>query len=193
MSDETAASVFWLKGKKTLLRPLELRDVPALYRGINDPENWQYLNSILPKGIGFEEEWVKSKQKPDSANIVVAVCTHDGHIIGTMGLHQIDYINRTAVTGAVIFAAEHHNRGYGTDAKVTLLNFAFNTLGLHLVQSEVIAFNGRSAAYSRKCGYIEEARLRQRFFCGGVWHDKIILSVTREDWLPVWEKYCATA
>ncbi|HMA77519.1 MAG TPA: GNAT family protein, partial [Candidatus Paceibacterota bacterium] len=73
-----------------------------------------------------------------------------------------------------------------------LLEYAFNYLGLHLVTSRVIAFNGRSAAYSKKCGYMEEARLRSRVFRNGERHDEIILSVTRDEWLPKWQQYHQT-
>lgn len=182
---------FWLKGKKVYLRPLEQRDASVLYKGINDPNSHRFLDGPLPKGLGFEEEWIKSVQKPDKTKIVVGICLigHGEKLIGTMGLHNIDLINRTAITGSVIFAEKYRNKGYGTDAKMILLNHAFNELDLHLVESRVIAFNGRSAAYSAKCGYVEEARLRSRFIRFGERHDEIILSVTRETWLPHWEEY----
>lgn len=183
------ARVFWRKGKMTLLCPLETRDIDVIYKGINDPDSYQFLGNTLPKGRGSEEEWIKSKQKPDEKDIVIAVCTHEGACIGTMGLHHIDYLNGTAVTGAVIFEEKFRGKGYGTDAKMTLLDYAFNVLGLYLIESHVMGFNGRSAAYSKKCGYQEEARLRGRFYRNGKRHDEIILSVTREEWLPLWEKY----
>lgn len=181
--------VFWRKGKKTLLCPLELTDAPIIYRGINNPDAYQYLLSTDPKGLGYEEDWIKSRQKPSSSDLVVGICTLEGTLIGTMGLHHINHQNGTAVSGAVIFDEEYRNQGLGTDAKMVLLEYAFNILGLHLVESRVIGFNGRSTAYSQKCGYKVEARLRHRIVRFGERHDEIIMSVTREEWLPLWEKY----
>jgi RimJ/RimL family protein N-acetyltransferase len=192
-STTSLTSTIWRKGKTTFLRPLELADAPTIYQGINNPEAYEYLANTDPKGLGFEEEWIKSKQKPSDTDITVAVCLLEtSELIGTMGLHKIDPINRTASTGAVIFFADHQGKGYGTDAKMTLLDYAFNFRNLELIESRVIGFNGRSARYSAKCGYVEEARLRRRHFRRGAWHDEIILSVTREEWLPLWEKYQQT-
>jgi len=189
-STTSLTSTMWRKGKTTFLRPLELADAPTVYWGINNPEAYEYLANTDPKGFGFEEEWIKSKQKPSSTDVTTAACLiATGELIGTMGLHKIDSINRTAVTGAVIFKAEHQGKGYGTDAKMTLLDYAFNFRNLELIESRVVGFNGRSARYSAKCGYVEEARLRRRHFRRGAWHDEIILSVIREEWLPLWEQY----
>jgi RimJ/RimL family protein N-acetyltransferase len=187
--ESTTTRVFWRKGKKTMLCPLELSDAPVVYRGINNPDSYSYLINTGPRGLGFEEEWIKSKQKLDDKDITVGICTHEGVLIGTMGLHRIDCLNGTATTGSVIFDEEYRNRGYGTDAKMILLDYAFNMLGLHIVESRVIGFNTRSAAYSQKCGYKVDATLRSRFYRFGKRHDEIILSVVREEWLPLWKKY----
>ena len=181
--------VFWRKGKTTMLCPMEMTDAPAIYRGINNPDAYSFLATSAPKGLGYEEDWIKSKQKPSADDITVAICTLECVLIGTMGLHRIDPINGTASTGSVIFDEQYRNQGYGTDAKMVLLDYAFNFIGLHIVESRVIGFNGRSAAYSKKCGYVEEARLRSRFYRFGERHDEIILSVTRKDWLPLWDEY----
>ncbi len=190
MTEETKATrVFWRKGKKTMLCPLEIGDASVIYRGINHPDSYSFLLNTDPKGLGFEEDWIKSKQKPDGKDITVGICTLEGVLIGTMGLHRIEPIHRTAVTGSVIFDEVYRNQGYGTDAKMILLDYAFNILGLEVIESRVIGFNDRSSAYSQKCGYKVEARLRGRFYRFGQRHDEIILSVVRDEWLPVWEEY----
>jgi RimJ/RimL family protein N-acetyltransferase len=168
---------------------LEAAHAAIIYRGINQPDTYEYLNSTLPKGLSFEEAWLERMQTPSEKQLVVGICTEADELIGTMGLHNIDLINRVAETGSVIFAEQHRNQGYATDAKMVLLEYAFNYLGLYIVTSRAIGFNGRSAAYSKKCGYVEEARLRSRIFRNGERHDEIILSVTREEWLPLWEAY----
>jgi RimJ/RimL family protein N-acetyltransferase len=190
MTEETKSTrVFWRKGKKTMLCPLEIADAPVIYRGINDPDSYNFLLNTDPKGLGFEEDWIKSKQKPDGRDITVGICTLEGVLIGTMGLHQIDHLHGKAVTGSVIFDEGYRGKGYGTDAKMILLDYAFNMLRLEVIESRVIGFNDRSAAYSLKCGYKVEARLRSRYFRFGQRHDEIILSVLRDEWLPLWEEY----
>jgi RimJ/RimL family protein N-acetyltransferase len=190
MTEEIKATrVFWRKGKKTMLCPLEVGDAPVIYRGINHPDAYGFLLNTDPKGLGFEEDWIKSKQKPDERDLTVGICTLEGILIGTMGLHRIDLLHGKATTGSVIFDETYRNQGYGTDAKMTLLDYAFNMLGLEVVESRAIGFNDRSSAYSQKCGYKVEARLRSRFYRFGQRHDEIVLSVVRDEWLPLWEEY----
>lgn len=186
-----STEVYWRRGTRVLLRPLESGDAPIIYRGINDPEVYRYLASHNPKGLKFEEEWIESKQRPSNNEVVVAICLFDGTLIGTMGLHDIDLINRVAITGAALFNEQHRNRGYGTEAKMLLLDYAFNYLDLHKVCSSVIAFNTRSAAYSKKCGYVEEGRQRGQWYRDGERYDNILLAVFRDDWLPLWKQYQA--
>jgi RimJ/RimL family protein N-acetyltransferase len=112
-----------------------------------------------------------------------------GKPIGTMGIHSINWKDRTATTGALIGEKEYWGKGYGTDAKMTLLDYAFNTLNLRKIMSRVYAFNGRSLAYSLHCGYRVEGRLlRQRYAYGRYW-DEIILGLFKSQWLPYWEAY----
>ena len=70
-----------------------------------------------------------------------------------------------------------------------LLKYAFHTLNLRKIYSHVYAFNGRSRAYSEKCGYQLEATLKEDTFIDGKFVDKLILSVYRADWEPLWEKF----
>lgn len=109
-----------------------------------------------------------------------------------MAIHQIDWVNGTATTGAMIGEKEYWGKGYGSEAKMLLLDYAFNRLGLRKICSNVIAFNGRSKRYSEKCGYREEARRKAQFFRDGTYHDEIWLAVFRENWLPLWKKYQKT-
>jgi RimJ/RimL family protein N-acetyltransferase len=109
--------------------------------------------------------------------------------IGTMGIHGIDYRHGIATTGALIGEPEYWGKGYGSEAKMLLLEYAFNTLNLRKINSEVIAYNERSTQYSLKCGYKIEGRRRLEHFAKGEYWDVIQLAVFREDWQPLWEAF----
>jgi len=47
-----------------------------------------------------EEEWLKGLTK-DKSRLVLGITVAD-ELIGTMGLHAIDLVHRTAITGAMI-------------------------------------------------------------------------------------------
>lgn len=180
--------VIFLRGKRVILRPLSERDVPQLTRWINDPEVRQFIKNTFPMPEGAERDWVESLKKRSSTDIVLGIEIKGKHI-GNMGLHGIDWKNQIATTGALIGEKEYWGKGYGTDAKMTLLNYAFNTLNMRKIMSRVYSFNERSLAYSLHCGYKEEGRLKQQRFANGQYWDEIILGLFKSDWLPYWQKY----
>ncbi|MEK7118264.1 MAG: alpha-amylase family glycosyl hydrolase [Patescibacteria group bacterium] len=72
------------------------------------------------------------------------------------------------------------------------LDYAFNTLNLHTVSSMAFAFNKRSIAYSTHCGYKIEGVQKSRLFRAGRYWDRILLGISKKDWLPIWRRYQRT-
>lgn len=180
--------VIFLKGRKTTLRPILATDIPLLTRWINDPDVRPFVSGVFPVTEGQEQEWFAQRSKKDE-NDIILVIEADGRPIGSMGIHRINWQTRVATTGALIGEKTYWNKGYGTDAKMALLQYAFDTLNLRKIMSQVKAFNERSVAYSLKCGYKIEGRLRRQHFAFGRYWDEVILGLFRSDWLPKWREY----
>jgi RimJ/RimL family protein N-acetyltransferase len=182
--------VVFLRGKRLYLRPPCAKDIPSFLRWMNDQEVTQYLSAFLPVMEADEAEWIERIRKNKEKEVVlVIVDIETGKPIGSMGIHGISWKDRRATTGAVIGEKSYWGKGYGTEAKMLLLNYAFNTLNLRKICSRVFGFNGRSRAYSEKCGYKIEGTLRDHHFKRGAYCDEIHLAVFREDWLPIWERF----
>ncbi|MEX1014852.1 MAG: GNAT family protein [Candidatus Paceibacterota bacterium] len=180
--------VVFLKGSRINLRPVLESDIPLLLRWINDPEVTQYLSAYLPMMEEDEREWFNSLSSKKPYDIVLTIMV-DCNPIGVIGIHNVSLKDRTATTGALIGEKDCWGKGYGTEAKMILLNYAFNTLNLRKINSSVFEFNERSYAYSIKCGYKEEGVRKQQLFRNGKYWDEILLTVFKEDWIPVWEEY----
>lgn len=186
--------IIFRRGKRVYLRPLEEGDLNRLCRWLNDPEITQFLDQSFPLPIVYEAELLKRfMARPDfPTDIIFAICLNeDDRHIGNMGLHRIRYDHGTAATGSFIGEKELWGQGYGFDAKMILLDYAFNTLRLRKVTAGAKAFNGRSLGFNAKCGYKEEARLRAQFLVNGEYVDHVLTAVFKEDWLPLWESYRA--
>lgn len=182
------SGVVFLRGKKTTLRPLQESDIPLLKKWVNDPEVRQFLKRIVPATDKHEHEWLERLHKSTDKEVVLMIEVN-GRPIGTMGIHGINWKDRTAGTGAMIGEKEFWGKGYGTDAKMALLNYAFNTLNLRKITSRVVAPNKRSLAYSLHCGYRIEGRLVKQIFAFGGYQDIIFLGLFKNQWLPYWEAY----
>ncbi len=185
---KTHNPVVFLKGTRTILRPPEEKDLPFFTRWMNDQEVTRFLKTRLPVTLAGERKWLEglSDRKND---VVLAITTLAGKPLGVMGIHRIDWVNGTATTGAFIGEKTYWGKGYGTDAKMVLLDYAFNTLNLRKISSKVYAFNARSLAYSKHCGYKQEGVLKKHVFREGEYHDVVELAIFKEDFVPYWKKY----
>ena len=180
--------VVYRKSSRVILRPVLADDVPTILRWINDPEVNQFLGTRMPMMEADEQDWFNNLHTRKPKDFVLAVIA-DSVIIGVMGIHNVDWRSGTATTGAMIGEKAYWNRGYGTEAKMLLLDFAFNTLNLRKIRSSVIEYNTRSYAYSLKCGYTEEGRLKGQHVSHGRCWDEIILAVFRKDWVELWKGF----
>ncbi|MEI8360764.1 MAG: GNAT family protein [bacterium] len=181
--------VVFLRGFKTILRPPNrVLDHDLFYRWINDPDIWCFLKRFAPISHQSEGEWI-DKMNTQNNSQIFTIETHEGQPIGVMGLEKIDWKNRHAMTGSFIGEKCFWGQGYGTDAKMALLKYAFDELNLHKVMSGVISFNKRSLAYSKKCGYVEQGCLKDHVFRDGKYHDETLLAVFRSSWHVAYSAY----
>lgn len=183
----------FLRGKKTILRPLEPEDLPEVYRYINDPEVLQHLAGYWPQTMARERAWLEHLEKRDN-QIVFAVDAADdenkGVFLGTMGMHSIDYRNQHCTTGAALGARpDLLSKGYGADAKMTQLHYAFTQLNMRKVCSRVYATNGRSKRYLEKCGYKCIGVHKQHIYNNGEFVDECLMEVFKDDFMELWYNY----
>lgn len=175
---------------RVYLRPPEKSDLLFFRQALNNESIARFLQGHHMIMEMEEEDWFNSLPKKKDINRVCSIVLKETHeVIGTIGLHQIDWIDRTALTGTFIGKEELLGKGLGTEAKMLWLKYAFLTLNLRQIYSGAHAFNGRSIKYSQKCGYKEIARFPNRTFRDGKYHDRVFLMVTREDWEPLWIEF----
>ena len=181
-----------LRGKKVVLRPIDIdRDLENFYHWINDPEVNQFLGRPLMPITRENERKKLHEMLSDKDTIVFAIDTLEGKHIGITGLHHISLVNRSAVTGTFIGDPSDWSKGYGTDAKMALLEYAFRELNLRRIESTVLAFNIRSLKCQLRCGYKIEGRKEKVFYKNRNWHDVIMLAVFQGAWFKqeIWHAY----
>ncbi|MBI2483412.1 GNAT family N-acetyltransferase [Candidatus Uhrbacteria bacterium] len=179
-------------GPRCYLRPLDPRtDTERCYLWMNDPEvtRWLLRHTHIP--YPAEASWVAdvAKERPTTHHVFALVLReHDTHI-GTVGVHDIDWLDRTGTSGWVIGAKEHWRNGYGFEAVMLLLRYAFTGLNLRKINSSAFAPNVGSNRIHEKCGYHEAGRRRLQFFRDGSYHDEVIWELFAEDHARVWEAH----
>lgn len=169
---------------------LQKQDAEVLVEFVNDPEITQFLGLSKPTTLSEEREWLEAQLENMKEEPVFGIeLTESNELIGTMGLTKVDTTNRVAETGAMIGRKDCWGEGHGTSAKMLLLKYAFNSLGLRIVYSRVYASNPRSLAYSQKCGYEQIATLPGKHLVGGEFVDELILQITPQLWQAQYDKW----
>lgn len=177
------ADIVGLKGEKVRLVPVDKHlHLENALRWLNDPEVTQYL--ILTIGVtrGGEEEWFDRMQKRDTDFVWAILDDHERHI-GFSGLHRINWRLRLAGTGTVIGDKSAWRKGYGSDSMRVRTRFAFETLGLHRLESEARMDNIGSQRALEKAGYRREGIARKKLFWSGQWHDTVLYGILDEDYV----------
>jgi RimJ/RimL family protein N-acetyltransferase len=182
-----------LTGERVYLRPIEVEDAAPLARLIAAETETFMERGRLPGSPLRQEHWFAEQGKHQPPEyIVLAVCLlADDRIIGTMELIEIDWLNRTAETGAWIYDVAYRGQGYGPEAKHLLLEYAFDQLHLHALRSWVFELNTRSAAAVQRQGYQPAGRVTWDDFKNGAWHDALLFDVLRDEWLAAREAWRA--
>ena len=170
-------------GKEVRLRPIERDDLPRYVEWFNDPEVRHYLLVYLPFSLAQEERWFEKLlgRLERQEDVVLAIDTADGVHIGSLGLHSINWKDRSAELGIVIGEKAYWDQGYGTDAIRTLLGLAFGEMNLHRIFLRVDADNGRGIRCYEKAGFRQEGISREAVFKEGTYHDQYVMSILRSE------------
>jgi RimJ/RimL family protein N-acetyltransferase len=177
-----------IEGKLVRLRATEMTDLDRYYAWYNDREVTHHLSMRYPMAYGAEEVWLREHaSKPLSyEHVWFAIDTKEGVHIGGINFHVVRPENRSNRLGITIGDKAYWSKGYGTDAMLTFVRFGFDEMNLHRIDLTVDAENARAIACYRKCGFVEEGRLRQARYTRGAYGDQLIMSVLRDEFYGRW-------
>ena len=173
-------------GEKVALGPLRKDLVPLYTRWFNDFTTLRMLGPMpRPLTLEQEEQWYERANTRGDAVIQFTIYEkNSGRPIGTTGLHDIDYRNRTALFGITIGEPDARGKGYGTEATQLMLDFAFTVQGLHSVILHVHEYNLAGIRAYTKAGFTEFGRRRESHFMGGKYWDLIHMECLATEWGP---------
>lgn len=184
---EEKEKVVFLSGQKVNLRPRDKQtDLEKCLVWFNDAEITRYLTIRFPVTRLQEEEWFERKKEND---VGLGITTKEGLLIGGIGLHNIDYLNGRTEIGIIIGDKNYWSRGFGFDAEMMILNYAFNELNLRKITHSAYCLNIKSVKLARKCGGVKEGILRKHTFKDGGYLDMVIFAIFKNRWCKAWENY----
>jgi RimJ/RimL family protein N-acetyltransferase len=171
-----------LRGDKVALKTLEREHCRALWEGYEPAE--PLPTEPLNPGLSIEgaDRWFEEMQaQQGKTQLYLGVFTPDGKLIGDIQLADIDWRHRTASIGLSIARRADRGQGYGTDATVTLLRYAFQHLDLHRVSAATASHNDAARRALERCGFLREGQEREAIYCGGRRWDRLRYGLLREE------------
>lgn len=171
-----------LEGERVSLRAVRREDAPRLAEASQlEDETGMHEDGRVPMSILSFEAWIDSLDK--SERVFAVYRRGDDSCIGTVTIRNIDPHHGTAETGSGLLHSADRGHGLGSEAKGLLLEYAFATLGLHVLSATVYSGNVRSARALEKQGYRYAGRLTANVIgAGGVIGDTLMFDITRDDW-----------
>ncbi len=169
-----------LIGKNIYLAPKTIEDAEKYAEWLNDFRTTDYLGkSGKIMTLEKEREYLET-HIDDEATLNIITLSED-KLIGTVGIENIDHLNKRGTLGIFIGDVEEREKGYGTEAINLILDYGFNYLNLNNIKLDVVEFNERAIACYKKCGFKECGRRRKCEFIDGKYYDRISMDVLKEE------------
>jgi RimJ/RimL family protein N-acetyltransferase len=174
-----------LNGERVSLRPALKNDADFFFELANDMATRQTLVGwSLPVSQLEHEEWFASSAFSRS-QVRFVIESPTGEPLGTIALADLDDRNRSART-PIKMLPEFRSRGFGTDALMTLMAWAFTDVGLRRLHASILDFNAASIrAFTGRCGYRVEGVERQAVLRNRRWCDRYILGILVSEFIEM--------
>lgn len=108
----------------------------------------------------------------------------DGLYLGEAVLNDLDQNNRSMNYRISLNTPAVVGQGYGTEATCAVVQYGFDTVGLHRISLGVYAFNPRARRAYEKCGFVHEGTERDALYWQGEWVDQHRMSILVSDPRP---------
>lgn len=175
-----------ISGERVSLREFQPHDAAAWQRVAGDPEvtrysPWMPITSQDEAVAWLREAAWAATQNPRRGYRLAVEEQATGELIGGTALDLLSRTHKQAEIGYYL-RQDRWGKGLGTEIAVLMLRLAFDTLDLHRVQATTDPENAASERVLRRVGMRQEGHLRDRYFTGGQWRDRLLFAIIRPEW-----------
>ncbi len=168
-----------------VLKDLSKLHVSPFYEWLNDEESIKYSLSAFQK-INNQNEvdlWFNTVLK-DKKGLNLGIFLKDSEqLIGFAGICKLSSLNKSGEFFIFIGDKSMWGKGIGCEVAKQILKIAFLEKGLNRLMLTVSEPNIGGVKAYQKAGFIYEGKSRQACFRDGEFHDKLIMSILKEEYL----------
>ena len=170
-----------LTGKRVYLRPLAKEDSVYLRKWSDDAEIRGLIGEVTSMSQADCEKFLEEVCADNSREWFVVVIKKNDRVIGEAGLLRMFPAWRTTDVSVIIGEKEEWGKGYGTEAILLLLDYAFRHLDFHRVAIGVVGFNERALHFWEKVGFRREGIQRDGYYYDDKYYDFVTMSILEDE------------
>jgi RimJ/RimL family protein N-acetyltransferase len=186
---ETVVSTDWqqglptLRGRQVVLRELRASDAPSLFALLTTEEVSRFISPPPSTVEGFERfiSWTLRQRAAGTYACFAVTVTGYDTAIGIFQVRSMEPGFDTAEWGFAIGSA-FWGTGLFQEGAGLVLDFAFDTIGVHRLEARAAVKNGRGNGALQKLGAVQECRLRNSFLKDGQYLDQVLYAMLDTDW-----------
>ncbi len=173
-----------LEGRLVRLEPLTLAHVDRMCDVGFDPEIWTWMSSRIEDREGMSRfvEVALEGQREGHMLPFATIDRASGTLVGSTRYGAIDRENRRLEIGWTWIAPRWQRSGVNREAKLLMLQHAFETLGCHRVELKTDSNNAKSRAAILRLGATQEGILRKHMISQGRRRDSVYFSLLDDEW-----------
>ena len=172
-----------LSGSMVTLRELRASDAPSLFAMLTTEEVARFISPPPTTVEGFEGFIAWTLRQRTAGTYACFAVTLKGFDTA-IGIFQVRQTEPGFDTGEWGFAIGSPFWGTGVfqEGAELVLEFAFDTIGVHRLEARAAVQNGRGTGALLKVGAVQEGILRKAFLRDGQYFDQGLFSILESDW-----------
>lgn len=174
-------------GKKVYLRLPEENDLDGNWHNwLNNPTVTKYQNKgIFYNTRNMQKEYLQKMERSRNNVLFAIIDKETNEHIGCVGLHDIDWVHRSASLGIIIGETCFWGKGYGRKVWNMITKYGLFVLNLHRIYADVMVENVASIKSAKASGFKEEGIIRHKYYKNGRYHNVVMLSVLKDEFVGV--------
>ena len=172
-----------LSSDHVVLRELRTSDAPSLFALLTTEEVARFISPPPSTVEGFEKFIVWTLRQRSAGTYACFAVTLKGFDTA-IGIFQVRETEPGFATGEWGFAIGSPFWGTGVfqEGAELVLEFAFDTIGVHRLEARAATKNGRGNGALLKVGAVQEGILRKSFLRNGQYLDQVLYAILEDDW-----------
>ncbi|UYP47168.1 hypothetical protein NEF87_003453 [Candidatus Lokiarchaeum ossiferum] len=170
-----------LESNRLILRPLKESDLDFFRTQYSDPLVQKYTMLSFQTDVELQDFYSRGCGiiRPDQFRIMLEI-KNSHEPIGSIVIENWDQKHQSAEIGYDLSPHFWH-QGFMNEALTVMLEYIFLVLNVNRVEATVNPTNIQSIKLLKKCRFVQEGILRQKYYYQGIFHDEIIFSLLKDD------------